>query len=343
VKLKIDPIKAIFCIFIISLGSLAYAKDRVKIRAKNATPIYASSQNPFGQIFGLPKSEAGTITPKDKLDAGFLYYVTNNAIKDELSNGESVIWDGETAQFNVRLRYGFSDKLELGVDIPFVENSGGYLDAVIRRTHKILGFPNDRQNQFEINQIHYQLKENDRTFFEMQEKQNGLGDVRFSAAVPLFTQSLHPQQFLAFRTLLKLPTGDAKYLLGSGGTDLSMGLALSDYKTLKGINTVLTTNFGMIYMGNTKVLREKQRHFAGYGGLSLDWLALKNLELKLQLDVNSALFKSELKQLGNSIQLLVGGTIHLPGEAFLDLGMSQNMATNSTPDVGFYLLIRRLY
>ena len=325
----------LLCIGIISFGS--------KIHAEDKTPIYIANQNPFVQIFGLPKSEPGTITAKDKLEAGFLYYVSNNAIQDEKANGETITWDGETTQYNFRFRYGYSNNLELGVDIPFVEHGGGFLDAIIVRTHKILGFPNDRQNGFEQDEIHYLLTENDVTLYELEEKRKGLGDMRFSAAIPLFTQSLHPQRHLAFRSLLKLPSGDPKYLLGSGGTDVSMGLAFSDYQTLKGINTVLMSNFGVTYIGNSKLFSEKQRHIVGYGGATLDWLALDYLELKLQLDIHSAFYHSELKQLGSSIQLLVGGTIHLPEEVLLDLGMSQQLMTDATPDVGFYILARRLF
>jgi hypothetical protein len=143
--------------------------------------------------------------------------------------------------------------------------------------------------------------------------------------------------------LLKLPTGNADDLLGSGGTDLSMGLAYSDYETLGGINTVLSTYLGGIYMGNTEVLRSKQRHFAGYGGVSLDWLALNWLELKLQMDLHSAFYDTELKQLGSSMQLLAGGTLHLPGEVLLDFGISEQLITDATPDVGFYLFARHLF
>jgi len=333
-KLITDSRKPWFGIIIISAVSMAYAEQ--------AAPIYVANQNPFVQIFGLPKPEAGTITPKGRLEVGFLYQVSNNAIDSE-ANGESLIWDGETAQYNFSFRYGVSDKLELGVDVPFIQHSGGYLDSMIRNYHKMMGFPNDRQEQFEKNQIHYLLKENGTTLFEMQEKRSGLGDIRFSAATPLFSKSLHSQRYLALRSLLKLPTGDSKYLLGSGGTDVSMGLAYSDYQTLRGINTVLFANCGMIYMGNTTVLRDQQRHFAGYGGVSLDWLALDWLELKLQLDMHSAFYESELNQLGSSMQLLAGGTLHLPGEVLLDLGISEQLTTDATPDVGFYLIVRHLF
>lgn len=335
-KLKINLLKITCGLFVIGGRSAGYAAEAP---AYQATPIYVANQNPFVQIFGLPKSEPGTITPKSKLDVGFLYYVSNNAIQND---DQSLIWDGETAQYNFRVRYGVSDKLELGIDVPYIDHSGGYLDSIIRGFHDLFGFPNDRQEQFEKNQIHYKVNENG-TDFEMQERQSGLGDIRLSAAIPLFSKSIDSQRYLAVRPLLKLPTGDAQDLLGSGGTDLSVSLAYSDYETLRAINTVLSVNCGMIYMGNTKVLRDLQRHFAGYGGVSLDWLATKHLEFKLQLDMHSAFYDSAFDQLGSSIQLLAGGTARLPGEVLLDLGMSQQLITDATPDLGLYLSLRRLF
>lgn len=307
--------------------------------AEQATPIYVANQNPFVQLFGLPKPEPGTLTPSGKFDVGFLYHVSNNAIQNET---QSFIWDGETTQYNLRVRYGVSDKLELGIDVPYINHAGGYLDSIIRRFHKMVGFPNDRQEQFDKNQIHYRVNE-DGTLFEMQERKGGLGDIRVSAAIPLFERTCHSQRHLALRSLLKLPSGDPEYLLGSGGTDLSMGLAYSDYKTLSGINTVLSAHGGMVYMGNTKVLRDLQRHFAGYGGISLDWLASKHLEFKLQFDLHSAFYESEIEQLGSSMQLLAGGTVYLPGEVILDLGMVQQVVTDATPDLGLYLFVRHLF
>ena len=329
-KLILNVRKLLFRILLTSVSSAAYAEQ--------AAPIYVANQNPFVQIFGLPKAEPGTITPKGKLDAGFLYQVSNNAITSEEPNGESIIWDGETAQYTLRFRYGVSDKLELGLDVPYVEHSGGWLDSAIRNYHEAVGFPNDRQEQFDQDQIKYQYDE-----ISMTNKHSGLGDVRLTAAVPLFTKSLQSRRHLALRSLLKLPTGNADDLLGSGGTDVSMGLAYSDYEMLSGINTVLSTYIGGIYMGNTEVLRHKQLHFAGYGGVSLDWLALKWLELKLQMDLHSAMYDSELKQLGSSMQLLAGGTFHFPGEVLLDWGITEQVITDATPDVGFYLFLRHLF
>jgi len=330
----VRPLKIRFFIMVLVAGSVAHAE--------RGDPIYVANQNPFVQIFGLPKAEAGSITPSGKLDVGFLYHVSNNAISADAGN-EEIIWDGETAVYNLRFRYGVSDRLELGMDVPYIDHSGGYLDSLIRNFHDLFGMPNDRQEEFDKNQIHYQLKENGSTTYEMKEREHGFGDLRFTAAIPLMGRTTKEQRHLALRPQIKLPTGDADHLLGSGGTDVSVGLAYSDFETLRKLNMVLTSHAGMIYMGNTKVLRDKQLHFAGYGGASLGWLATEHLEFKLQMDLHSAFYDSDLKQLGSSLQLLAGGTAHLPGNILLDLGITEQLITDATPDVGFYLFVRRLF
>jgi hypothetical protein len=303
--------------------------------AASESPIYLANQNPFVQIYGLPKSEAGFITPKGKLDATFLYYVSNNAFSDTASNGETMTWDGETSQVTMKLRYGLFERLEVGIDMPYVQQGGGYWDSVIRNFHSLVGFPNDRQEEFDKNQIDYSV--NGKTYLD--NDHSGLGDIRFTAALPLLIESERSRRALAIRSVLKLPTGDSAYLLGSGGTDISMGLAYTDKELLAIINTVLTANLGAVYMSDSDVLSEMQRNVAGYGGISADWLALKWLEVKLQLDMHSAMYDTELIQLGSSIQLLAGGTIHVPGDVLIDFGISEQLVTDATPDVGFYLMV----
>ena len=40
---------------------------------------------------------------------------------------------------------------------------------------------------------------------------------------------------------------------------------------------------------------------------------------------------------------LAGGTVHLPGDILLDLGISEQLITDATPDVGFYLMVGYLF
>ena len=102
--------------------SLLFLLSAFQVRAAENSPIYLANQNPFVLIYGLPKSEAGFITPKGKLDAMFGYFVSNNAFSETASNGESMIWDGETASYNLRLRYGVGERLEVGLDMPYIQH-----------------------------------------------------------------------------------------------------------------------------------------------------------------------------------------------------------------------------
>jgi len=298
-------------------------------------PAYLANQNPFALVYALPKAESGFITQKGKLDAAFLYYVSNNAYSDEAPNGETMVWDGETATYTLKLRYGLFERLEVGMDVHYVQHSGGYLDSVIRNFHDLFGFPNGRQEQFDKDQIEYTV--NGKNY--MNGSHHGMGDLRFTAGVPLILGSENERRHLAARSVLKLPTGDPDYLLGSGGTDISAGLSYSDFELLGFMNMVVSANFGILYMGDSDVLAEMHNKTAGFGGAAVNWQALKWLELKLQMDLHSAMYDTELIQLGTSLQVVAGGTIQLPGDVFLDLGITEQLTTDATPDYGMYLMV----
>jgi hypothetical protein len=312
-------------------------------RGETSSPLYIGNQNPFVLIYGLPKSESGTITPKRKLDAVFIYNVSNNALYQYADNGESIICDGETATYTMKLRCGVADWLEVGLDLPYVQHSGGYLDSTIRKFHSTLGYSNGRQKEFEKNQIHFMVEDNGDVLYETQANSQGLGDIRLTAGVPLLMNWLGDGRHLAARSVLKLPTGKSEDLLGSGAADVSLGLAYSDDRLLEFMNIALGANFGLVYLGGSGVLADKQNHLVGYGGASMNWTARDWLGLNLQLDMHSAAYDSELIQLGSSLQLLAGASFRLPGEVMFDLGISEQLTTDATPDVGFYLMLGHLF
>ncbi|WP_372807796.1 DUF3187 family protein [Pontiella sp.] len=312
-------------------------------RGETSAPLYIGNQNPFVLIYGVPKPESGALTPKNKLNAAFIYNVSNNALYQDAENGESIIWDGETATYTMKLRYGVSDWLEVGLDLPYVQHGGGYLDSTIRKFHSTLGYSNGRQKEFEKNQIHFLVADQGDVLYETLESSQGLGDIRLTAGVPLLASGLSDGRHLAARSVLKLPTGESEDLLGSGGTDVSLGLAYSDTRLLASMNIALGANVGAVYLGNSDVLAGKQNHLVGYGGASMNWRARNWLALNLQLDLQSAAYDSELIQLGSSLQLLAGAALRLPGDVMLDVGISEQLTTDATPDVGFYLMLGHLF
>ena len=129
-------LKFYYYFFTILLASLPLL---VNAQTISHSPIYLTNQNPFVQIFGIPKPEAGTIISTNTTEVGLQYYASNNSISDKAANGETIIWDGETSVTSLVMRFGLANNFEFGIDMPHVTQSSGYLDAVVRRWHKIFG------------------------------------------------------------------------------------------------------------------------------------------------------------------------------------------------------------
>ena len=84
------------------------------------------------------------------------------------------------------------------------------------------------------------------------------------------------------------------------------------------------------------------KDWAGYGSFSLIWKRWQSVALKTQLDFHTALYKSRLSELGKfSGQLSVGGTIAINKKMSLDIGVVEDIITDTSPAVVFHLSIRR--
>jgi len=63
---------------------------------------------------------------------------------------------------------------------------------------------------------------------------------------------------------------------------------------------------------------------------------MKQLAFKVQLDSQTALYDSALTTLGSpSLLLTMGGTLALGERTFFDLGVGEDLAVKSAPDVTF--------
>jgi hypothetical protein len=104
------------------------------------TPFYTFNQSPFVQIYGLPAAESSIIQqPGHILSLLSLDLASNSATNH--TNRESILLDGESDRLTLALRYGMSDKLEIGANLPFIGYNGGVFDGFIERMHSFLGLP----------------------------------------------------------------------------------------------------------------------------------------------------------------------------------------------------------
>ncbi|MBU2055358.1 MAG: DUF3187 family protein [Proteobacteria bacterium] len=167
---------------------------------------------------------------------------------------------------------------------------------------------------------------------------NGLGDISLTAGLKLYHDGKEYPRAAALRASVKLPTGDSASLFGSGSVDTALWISASDdFKLPLGHGTVFAAA-GLMAMTKGDVLRKQQRSQVGFGSVGAGWNPLSWLALKVQLDAHTPFYKdSSLKPLSaNAAQLLIGGTLGLSERTTLDIAVSEDIATTTSPDAVFH-------
>ena len=116
------------------------------------------NHHPFLHIYGLPPLQGATLVERGNTDFGFAFTIVNNAeIRD--TDAESIRLDGETYFADFRLRRRVHERLEIGVDIPFVKHSPGVLDGAIFDWHDLWGMSNSKRDGAS-NELNYRYLNN---------------------------------------------------------------------------------------------------------------------------------------------------------------------------------------
>lgn len=298
------------------------------------------NQNPFLQIYGLPPFQTAVLAADQRPDYRLTVDIANHA--DAASSPlEAVVLDGESYFLTLSMRHGISDRLELGVDVPLVAHTDGYLDNLIEGWHGAFGISNAKRRG-PSNQLHFQYERAGATVFELRSPAAGIGDVQLSAAIALKRASAGDGRTLALRSSLKLPTGDAGKLLGSGAADFALGLYASDTLSLFERAFGLSGFAGAVLLGDGDVLPDIQRRSVPFAGLAATWRATGRLGLTAQLYAQGEYFDSDLEELGGkSLQLAVGGEYRMPLRGLtLLFAVVEDVSANATTDFGLHFSVR---
>lgn len=311
--------------------------------AGSAEPFYTRHLAPMVQIYGLPGVEGGRLLGAKRLEARLYFDIANSYQGGNSANEHSSVV-GETRRPSLSLRYGITDRWDVGIDLPYVVHSRGALNWFIRKFHDSFGFQSsDGREKPGANTFNYRYQRDGRVRYQLNDKVSGWGDLTVTTALRL--TAVDAPRPLALRAGLKLPTGDSDELLGSGGTDFSLALAGTDGRTLEGWNLTLHGFVGGIYLGEGDLLGDFQRRFAGFGSFGLSWAALDWLAIKLQFDEHSPLFKdSALRDFGHwNHQLIFGFTLFFPGATTFDIALIEPYIEETAPDVAFHFALKKRF
>jgi len=298
-------------------------------KAETAIPFLTHDQNPLVMIYGLPLPTSAKILPQNQTRLSASLNISNTIIA-ELNAHESLFVDAETYQLNLLLEYGLSKNWMLRLQLPFVAHNSGFLDSWIDDYHDLLHLPehirplhpNDRL------QINYQL--NGTPLINLQQRTSGAGDVSIQLGYQAKAENdLH----ISYWSSLKLSTGDAQKLTGSGSTDLALWLSAD--MGLKN-NKWLYGNLGIMFMSDSDIMQLIQNNTVLFANAGFQMHPWKKILLKFQFDSHSEFYDSNTKFLGPVVQLTFGGTVLFESSS-MDIAISEDIQNQASPDVTFNL------
>lgn len=309
-------------------------------QVRGDTAFYSRNQNPFIQVFGLPAAESAALTEKNQIDGRVVLDLANN-FSLGVTDNERIILDGESNRITCAFRYGLTESVELGFDIPYISHERGTLDNFISDWHDFFGLPDGDRDNRNPKLLEYEYEKNGDVLHRTDSASHGLGDIFVSSAFLLYGNKAQSRN-ISLRLSLKLPTGSSEDLHGSGGTDFSWRLAADDALSLSSWKITYWGSAGLLFLGKGDVLEEIRNDLVGFGSMGAGWKIFDWAHLKLQLDGHTAVFDSALEELGDgAVQLNMGTTIHFDHDLSLDLNVIEDIMVNSSPDVVFHVAIRK--
>ncbi|MBE0575275.1 MAG: DUF3187 family protein [Desulfuromonadales bacterium] len=302
--------------------------------AVDLTPFTVRNLSPAALVHGLAVAEPARLTPPGRLSARLGFDIISNATLSDSAN-ESILFDGESYVTTFGLRYGIAERLQIGLDLPWVAHTKGSFDSFVEDWHKFFGLPNGDRSHLPDDELTYAYANASGDQLLLDDESSGVGDARLLVAWQLLANQ---QSAASLFTSIKAPTGDADDLTGSGAWDVSIGLsAQRDFPLAQGYASVWG-GLGGSWLGDGDVLENQAEDWAASVWAGAGWSPLDWLGLKLQLDSHSALYDSALDELGNPpLILTLGGTLGFGERTSLDIGVGEDLAVNASPDVTFHL------
>jgi len=309
------------------------------------TPFRTVNQSPLVQIFGLPTLAEATVAPAGKAVVSLVQDVASDYTVSSTSR-EAIRLDGESYRWTLAARRAFGGRFEAGLEVPYVLYGGGFLDSFIIGWHNFFGLPQGGRDSAPKNKLLFSYAKDGVQKLKMDHAGSGIGDISLTAGMQLYDErDSESHDSLALRTALKLPSGDSNALRGSGSTDFSLSLCGSMNNFTEWGSLGVFGSVGGMVMSAGDVLRDQQQNLVGFGTVGLGWGPWSRVSFKFQLNGHTAFYRgSSLVELSRpSLMLVSGGAIRLPSDYRLDIGVSEDVAVATAPDVAFHLGVSKQF
>lgn len=276
-------------------------------------PLSVRSQNPLYLLMIAEELEKTTTLNKNQWSFSLDTSYSNLFEWHPKDTGTGLQLDMELLRLAFEVRYGITNHFEVGLEIPFLNFSGGFLDNFIQGYHSAFGFPNGGRELVEDNSFSYLVSQDGSTLYSVNKKPFGLSDIILKQKLKFFEET-KTLPSLSIKTQFKIPTGSRTEGTGSNQPDFSFSLlAQKNYKRLHSY-----TQIGFLATGGHSDLSPILKKGGFLFGQAFELNLFEHLSLVAQISGNTTLFKNvDISELSQPVFDL---TIGFTGEAKLKKG-----------------------
>ena len=256
-------------------------------------PLPVRNNEAVNSLFLLPVPVSAQVLARNRSSLDVNVDIPNNFL---ILSPNGYYADFEDQRVTLDYGRGIGGGGAFSVRVPYVSRNGGITDGLIDGWHKIFNIYGGGRGNF----AHDQFR------FDLRDAQTGMviaattrGTSGFGDAVIEYRQSLTPNAVPGFdsatgkpdprrislsaRALVKLPTGSADKLLGSGGTDFGLGLAVSARPFRR---VAFHGNLSTVWHGKTNIDALASRETSVHSLFAVEWLMDGRTSFLAQIDDN---------------------------------------------------------
>jgi hypothetical protein len=284
-------------------------------------PLQVRNQFPLLLTLSPPYLESAGV--RDSISVGLNH---SSVYVIETSQEWTFNTDLELTELDLRLRKKLGDRTELGLHVPVLRPTAGFLDGPLASFHDALGTGDYGRSARPENSFLYTITYQGKPVVQGVNDRTGIGDV----GVTLKRQLRAASPVVSVMAEIEVPTGDARTGYGNGSYDFGIAL-LSEWDMSAAYRGYAM--IGMVAPGDLKGYQTIPLRLFGYAGLGVEAAWWEHFHVLVQTVVaSSPLPETGIRQLDWPGILLTFGGRYSFDRSSIEFSLTEDPNTAGAPD-----------
>ena len=284
-------------------------------------PLQVRNQFPIFLPLDPPYLESAAVR-----DSAMVSLTHSSVYVIETAPAWTVNMDLELTELNIRLKKTLGPRTELGLDVPVIRPTEGFLDRPLSSYHDALGTGDYGRSARPYNEFLYEVLYQGKPVIITESDKTGIGDVRL--ALKRVVNDAKP--LVSLMANVELPTGDAKAGYGNGSVDAAFAVLidLDLGKQYRGYG-----NVGVVVPGDLKGYQAIPMRTYAYAGFGVEAAWWERFSVIVQTVVSGSPYPTTgIRQVDwPGILLTFGGRYSFSSSSF-EFSLTEDPDTAGAPD-----------